>query len=163
MQFRSPHTASVIKSRSKTGAVVNRTYYLCLLIYTLYYYTKTDVHQRMQLTSHNNSPCSHSHRMSYFKSHTFKFPSRTNRVTGKSCLQPCPGHKCYQTHKLFNLTLYQPMTYICVMSSHKPIRIYMGRLILDINTLYRLFCFFKLFPMKQLMFLKEAEEHTQSI
>ncbi len=30
------------------------------------------------------------------------------------------------------------------MSSHKPIRIYM---ILGVNTLYRLFCFFKLFPM----------------
>ncbi len=24
------------------------------------------------------------------------------------------------------LTLYQPMMHICVMSSHKPIRIYMG-------------------------------------
>ncbi len=33
------------------------------------------------------------------------------------------------------------------MSSHKPIIIYMGGLILGINTLYRLFCFFKLFPM----------------
>ncbi len=40
------------------------------------------------------------------------------------------------------------MTHICVMSSHKPIRVYMGRgLILGVNTLYRLFCFFKLFPM----------------
>ncbi len=39
------------------------------------------------------------------------------------------------------LTLYQPMTHniICVMSSHKPIRIYMGGLILGVNTLYRLF------------------------
>ncbi len=42
------------------------------------------------------------------------------------------------------LTLYQPMTHICVMRSHKPIRIYMG---VGVNTLYRLFCFFKLFPM----------------
>ncbi len=25
-----------------------------------------------------------------------------------------------------SLTLYQPMTHVCVMSSHKPIRIYMG-------------------------------------
>ncbi len=33
------------------------------------------------------------------------------------------------------------------MSSHKPIKIYMGGLILGVNTLYRLFCFFKLFPM----------------
>ncbi len=33
------------------------------------------------------------------------------------------------------------------MSSHKPIRTYMGGLILGVNTLYRLFCFFKLFPM----------------
>ncbi len=39
----------------------------------------------------------------------------------------------------FILTLYQPMTHICVMSSHKPIRIYMGGLILGVNTLYRLF------------------------
>ncbi len=47
------------------------------------------------------------------------------------------------------LTLYQPMTHIhiCIMSSHKPIRIYMGDLILGTDTLYRLFCFFKLFPM----------------
>ncbi len=30
---------------------------------------------------------------------------------------------------------------------HEPIRIYMGDLILGVNTLYRLFCFFKLFPM----------------
>ncbi len=30
---------------------------------------------------------------------------------------------------------------------HEPIRIYMGGLILGVNTLYRLFCFFKLFPM----------------
>ncbi len=46
-----------------------------------------------------------------------------------------------------SVTLYQPMTHKCVMSSHKPIRIYMGGLILGVNTLYRLFCFFKLFPM----------------
>ncbi len=30
---------------------------------------------------------------------------------------------------------------------HKPRRIYMGGLILGINTLYRLFCFLKQFPM----------------
>ncbi len=42
------------------------------------------------------------------------------------------------------LTLYQPMTHICVTSSHKPIRIYMEGLILGVNTLYRLFCFFTL-------------------
>ncbi len=45
------------------------------------------------------------------------------------------------------ITLYLPMTDICVMSSHKPIRIYMEGLILVVNTLYRFFCFFKLFPM----------------
>ena len=43
------------------------------------------------------------------------------------------------------LTLYQPMTHICAMSSHKPIGIYRGVLILGVNTLYRLFCFFRLF------------------
>ncbi len=50
----------------------------------------------------------------------------------------------------FSLNLYQPMmpyTGVCIMSSHKPIRIYMGGLMLGVNTLYRLFCFFKLFPM----------------
>ncbi len=46
-----------------------------------------------------------------------------------------------------DLTLYQPMTHMCVMSSHKPIRMYMGFLVLGVNTIYRLFCFFKLFPM----------------
>ncbi len=33
------------------------------------------------------------------------------------------------------------------MSFHKPIIIYMRGLILGVNTLYRHFCFFKLFPM----------------
>ncbi len=45
------------------------------------------------------------------------------------------------------LTLCQPMTHIHVMSSRKPIRIYMEGFILGVNTLYRLFCFFKLFPI----------------
>ncbi len=36
------------------------------------------------------------------------------------------------------------MTHICVMSSHKNLY---GGLIPGVNTLYRLFCFFKLFPM----------------
>ncbi len=47
------------------------------------------------------------------------------------------------------------MMHICVMSSHKPIRIYMRVLLLGVNTLYRLFCFFKLFPMvgKGLMYI----------
>ncbi len=44
------------------------------------------------------------------------------------------------------LTLYQPTTHTWGLSSHKPIGIYMGDLILGVNTLYRLFCF-KLFPM----------------
>ncbi len=39
------------------------------------------------------------------------------------------------------------MTHICVMVFHKPILIHMGGLILGVNTFYRLFCFFKLFPM----------------
>ncbi len=30
---------------------------------------------------------------------------------------------------------------------HKPVRIYMGRLILGVNTLYRVYCYFKLLPM----------------
>ena len=31
--------------------------------------------------------------------------------------------------------------------THKPIRIYIGGLILDANTLYMFFCFFKLFAV----------------
>ncbi len=44
---------------------------------------------------------------------------------------------------IHSLTLHKPMTHIilCVMSSHNPIRIYMG---IYINTLYRLFCLLKL-------------------
>ncbi len=61
---------------------------------------------------------------------------------------PNPPGGCPLERKVGNpLTLYQPMTHICVMSSHKPIRIYMGGLILDVNTLYGPFCFCKLFPM----------------
>ncbi len=39
------------------------------------------------------------------------------------------------------LTLYQSMTHICVMSSHKPIRIYMGGLILCTGFSASLSCF----------------------
>ncbi len=64
---------------------------------------------------------------------------------------PTIGNSLKMQKSLYKvLTLYQPMTHIiCVMSSYnyKPIRIYMGGLILGVNTLYRLFCFFKLFPM----------------
>ncbi len=38
------------------------------------------------------------------------------------------------------------MTHICVMSSHKLIS-YKGDLILYVNTLYRLSCIYKRFPM----------------
>ncbi len=53
------------------------------------------------------------------------------------------------------------MTHLSVMSSHKPIRIYMRGLILGVNTLFRLFCFFKMFPMvgKGLNHL----QHSQSV
>ncbi len=37
-------------------------------------------------------------------------------------------------------------TDICVVSSHKAHKNLYGGLILGVNTLYRLFCFFKLFP-----------------
>ncbi len=58
-------------------------------------------------------------------------------------------HSLPQHRSLAVITLYQPIMRICVMSSHKPIRIYMGGLILaiGINTLYKLLCFFNLFPM----------------
>ncbi len=39
------------------------------------------------------------------------------------------------------------MRHRCLMSSHKPIIIYMGGSILGVNTLYMLFYFFKLFPI----------------
>jgi len=54
------------------------------------------------------------------------------------------------------ISLYQPRTHICVMSSHKPIWIYMGGLILGVNTLYRVFCFFKLFLMVGKGYIKET-------
>ncbi len=53
----------------------------------------------------------------------------------------------YRGYSFVPSMVNQPMTHICVMSSHKPIRIYMGGLILGVNTLYMLLCFFKLFPM----------------
>ncbi len=47
-----------------------------------------------------------------------------------------------------SLTLYQPMTAFAVMVSHKPIRIYMGVLILGvILNLVHGFCLFKLYLM----------------
>ncbi len=63
--------------------------------------------------------------------------------------QPLRGHltNCWVPLLSSILTLYQLMMHICVMSSHKPIIIYMRGLILGVNTLYRLFCFFKLFSM----------------
>ncbi len=58
--------------------------------------------------------------------------------SGLSCLMPSSTA----------LTLYQPMMHIiCIMSSHKSIRIYMRCIILGVNTLYRLFCFVNMFPM----------------
>ncbi len=64
-----------------------------------------------------------------------------------------------QRTSLLHLTLYQPMTHICIMSSHKSIRIYMGGLILGVNTLYRLFCFFKLFPMVGKGLSSSSQQH----
>ncbi len=49
---------------------------------------------------------------------------------------PLPTNDAYMRHE-----------HISVMSSHMPIRIFYGGLILGVNTLHRLFCFFKLFPM----------------
>ncbi len=46
-----------------------------------------------------------------------------------------------------HLALYSPMMPCGVVVFHSLIRIYMGGLIQGINNLYRLFCFFKLFPM----------------
>ncbi len=39
--------------------------------------------------------------------------------------------------------VYQPMTHICVINSHKPIIIYTGGLILGVNTMYFVQAFFK--------------------
>ncbi len=57
------------------------------------------------------------------------------------------------------------MMHICVMSSHKPIRIYMGGLLLGVNTLYRLFCFFKLFPKvgKGITVLIHCQQHVARV
>ncbi len=40
---------------------------------------------------------------------------------------------------------YTPYSPNVPRDTHKPIRIYMGGLILVVNTLYRVFCFFQLF------------------
>ena len=57
-------------------------------------------------------------------------------------------HTLLANTKQYNLlTLYQPMTHICVMSVllffHKSIRINTEVIILGANTLYSVFCFFK--------------------
>ena len=58
-----------------------------------------------------------------------------------------PVHHSQNVQIVLTLTLYQPMTHICVMSVllffHKSIRIYMEVIILGTNTLYSVFCFFK--------------------
>ncbi len=59
---------------------------------------------------------------------------------------------------LFNcLTLYHPMVHMrhgCAQFFHKPIRIYMGVLILGVNTLYMIFCFFRPLCHRQLWLVK---------
>ncbi len=40
-----------------------------------------------------------------------------------------------------------PTNDVYLRHDRTPIKVYMGGLILGVNTLYRLFCFFKLFPM----------------
>ncbi len=55
------------------------------------------------------------------------------------------------TYAVFQLTLYTLYTLWCPkvhIVFHKAIINYMGGLILGVNTLYRLFCFFKLFIIK---------------
>ncbi len=61
-------------------------------------------------------------------------------------LQFTPQQRLPLTLRHKGLTLYQPIMHN-IICSHKPIRIYMGGLILGVNTLYKLFSFFKLFPM----------------
>ncbi len=85
---------------------------------------------------------------------------------GARCVCVCVCRVCFRVHYSINrsvlgknLTLYQPMTHICVMSSHKPIRIYMEGLILGVNTLYRVFCFIKLFIVGS----KELKIHVHGI
>ena len=63
------------------------------------------------------------------------------RAEGKYVSTTCNN----KLHLNYVLTLYQPMTRICVMSVllffHKSIRIYMEVIILGANTLYNVFCF----------------------
>ncbi len=56
--------------------------------------------------------------------------SSDNPVSALHSFNPLPTNDAYMRHEL-----------------HNPLRIYMGGLILGVNTLYRLLCFFKLFPM----------------
>ena len=60
------------------------------------------------------------------------------------------------------LNYFQPMTAKALMSSHKPIRIYMGALILDvINTGRVRFCFCCNGWYKELMQLMQMYHNTQ--
>ena len=63
------------------------------------------------------------------------------------------------------LTLYQPMTHICVMSVllffHKSIRIYMEVIIQGANTLYSVFCLFKALLPEQVYMARYGWERVK--
>ncbi len=69
------------------------------------------------------------------KDNIYKYPLVVSR---------CPFLHAYKTPIKLVLTLYLPVTHIRIMSSHKNLY---GGLILGVNTLYKLFCFVKPFPM----------------
>ncbi len=55
-----------------------------------------------------------------------------------------PDLNCIMIAQQTVLTLYQPITHICVMSTHKNLY---GGLILGVNTLYRLFCLIPIYQV----------------
>ena len=63
------------------------------------------------------------------------------------------------------LTLNQPLTHKCACGLHKPIRIYMGVLILGVNTLYTVFYLVYEIPMvwKELKCNSIIEKGPQSV
>ena len=80
-------------------------------------------------------------------------------VPGRSFLRP--GN---EARRRSLLTLYQPMTHICVMSVRlffrKSIRIYMEVIILGANTLYSVVCFFN--PFTCVPAMERANDVTRS-
>ena len=80
---------------------------------------------KFTVSARSNQPNIHTHALRY----------EVTLVWGSLRLAPISDLVLpHSTNQLLPLTLYQPMTAKAVMNSHKPIRIYMGAIILGFNT-----------------------------